>query len=183
MSRRLLAVLIAGAAIAIICFVWSGRPWSAAYLPFFLRTAVIGLLFLVAGIAVWLRWPASRLGLLFTIVGYAYLVPYTMVNLPNSLAFTIANVAEGVSGPALAHLALAWPSGRLRSRFERWVVVAEYAWSLVLSLLSMLFWNPSFSGCNASCPGTCYSSTVPSRYGTPSTRPACRGRLCSRARC
>jgi signal transduction histidine kinase len=148
MSRRLRAALIAGAAAAIICFVWSSPP----YLPFLISTVIIGLSFLVAGIAAWQRWPASRLGLLFTIVGYAYLLPPTLANLPNPLAFTIGNLTAGVSGAALAHLALAWPSGRLRSRFERWVVIAEYAWTLVPTGVSMLFWNVSFSGCSASCP-------------------------------
>jgi signal transduction histidine kinase len=152
MSRRLRAALIAVAAAAVGCFVWSGSPWRAPYLPFFVSTALIGLAFLAAGIAAWQRWPASRLGLLFSIVGYAYLVPYTIVNLPNSVAFTVANLTESVSGAALAHLALAWPSGRLRSRFERRVVIAEYAWNLGTNLVSTLFWNPSFSGCNASCP-------------------------------
>ena len=106
----------------------------------------------MAGIAAWQRWPASRLGLLFTIVGYAYLLPAILVNLPNAVAFTIGNLTLDISGAALAHLALAWPSGRLRSRFEVWVVIAEYAWILVPTGVSMLFWKPSFNGCNASCP-------------------------------
>ena len=152
MSRRLRAALIAGAATTMICFVWSSRPWPAPDLPFLISTAIIALSFLAAGIAAWQRWPASRLGLLFTIVGYAYLLPPTLSNLPNPLAFTIGNLTATVSGAALAHLALAWPSGRLRSRFERWVVIAEYAWNLVPAMATMLFWNPAFSGCNASCP-------------------------------
>ena len=151
MSRRLRAALIAGGAAAMICFVWSGRPWPAPYLPFFISTAVIGLSFLVAGIAAWQRWPANRLGLLFTIVGYAYLLPATLSNLSNPLAFTIGNLTATVSGAALVHLALAWPSGRLRSRFERWVVIAEYTWTLVPTFVSMLFWNPSFCGCSSGC--------------------------------
>ena len=154
MSRRLRAALIAGATAAMICFYWSAQagPWTAGYLRFFISTSVMGLAFLVAGIAAWQRWPTSRLGLLFTIVGYAYLLPFTIVNLTNPLAFTVGNLTESVSGAALANLALAWPSGRLRSRFERWVVIAEYAWTLVPTLAAMLFWNPAFSGCNASCP-------------------------------
>ncbi len=154
MSRRLRAALIAAAAAAMICFFLSAQPgpWSAGYLRFFISTSVTGVAFLVAGIAAWQRWPASRLGLLFTIVGYAYLLPYTIVNLANPVAFTVGNLTESVSGAALAQLALAWPSGRLRSRFERWVVIAEYAWTLGPTLVAMLFWNPAFSGCNASCP-------------------------------
>ena len=151
MSRRLLAVLIAGAIAAVICYVWSSSPWPSQYLPTMFTTAAVGLSFLVAGIAAWLRWPASRLGLLFTIVGYAYLLPATLLNVPDPLAFTIGNLTATVSGAALAHLALAWPSGRLRSRFERWVVIAEYAWCLVPTFVSMLFWSPSFD-CTGDCP-------------------------------
>ena len=92
------------------------------------------------------------LGLLFTIVGYLYLVPYVLVNLANPVAFTIGNLSEGFYGAALAQLGLAWPSGRLRSRFECGVVSAEYVSAVGFSLASMMFWNPAFSGCNASCP-------------------------------
>ncbi len=94
----------------------------------------------------------QRLGLLFTIVGYLYLVPYVLVNLANPVAFTIGNLSEGFYGAALAQLGLAWPSGRLRSRFECGVVSAEYVSAVGFSLASMMFWNPAFSGCNASCP-------------------------------
>ena len=148
---------------------------AAPDLPFLISTAIIGLSFLAAGIAAWQRWPASRLGLLFTIVGYAYLLPPTLANLPNPLAFTIGNLTATVSGAALAHLALAWPSGRLRSRFERWVVIAEYAWTLVPTLAC-----PCCSGIRLSAAAmpaarpTCCSSAVPGRYMSRSTRPASR---------
>src|SRR6185312_12185931 len=62
------------------------------------------------------------------------------------------NAAVSLAGAALAHLGLAWPTGRLRSRFERGVVVAEYASAAGFSLLGMLVWDPAFSGCDASCP-------------------------------
>ena len=107
--------------------------------------------FLAAGLAAWLRWPGSRLGLLFSLVGYFTLLP-ALDYLDNSAGFTIGNAAVSLAGAALAHLGLAWPTGRLRSRFERGVVVAEYASAAGLSLLGMLFWDPAFSGCDASCP-------------------------------
>ena len=152
MSRRLLAVLIAGAIAAVICFVWSRLAWPSRYLPILITTALVGLAFLVAGIAAWQRWPASRLGLLFTIVGYATCCP-TLVNLPIALAFTIGNLT-GISGAALAHLALAWPSGRLRSRFEG-------GWSSPSTPgassrpVSMLFWNPRSTAAAPAARPTC----------------------------
>jgi hypothetical protein len=152
MNRRLLAVLIAGATAAVGCFVWAAWPPTPQYVPIEICIACIGLSFMVAGIAAWQRWPASRLGLLFTIVGYLYLVPYILVNLANPVAFTIGNLSQPIYAAALIHLGLAWPSGRLRSRFERAVVIAEYMQFIAFGVAATMFWNPAFSGCNASCP-------------------------------
>jgi signal transduction histidine kinase len=151
MNRWLRAALIAGAIAAVGCFVWSSWP-PRGYVPVEISFAVVALSFMVAGIAAWQRWPASRLGLLFTIVGYLYLVPVILGNLANPVAWTIGYPAGGVYGAALAHLGLAWPSGRLRSRFERGVIVADYAVNIAFNTAATLFWNPAFSGCNASCP-------------------------------
>ena len=70
--------------------------------------------------------------------------------LPYALPFTIGSLIASIYTAALAHLALAWPSGRLRSRFECGVVIAEYAWNIGQSLVSMLFWNPRTTGCGPS---------------------------------
>jgi signal transduction histidine kinase len=152
MNRWLRAAMIAGATAAVGCFVWSSWLPNSQYAPVEVSFAVVGLSFMVAGIAAWQRWPASRLGLLFTIVGYLYLVPYILVNLANPAAWTIGNLSEGISGAALAHLGLAWPGGRLRSRFECGVVVANYMQNIAFNMAATMFWNPAFSGCNASCP-------------------------------
>ncbi len=95
-------------------------------MPILICYEVIGLSFLVAGIAAYARWPASRLGLLFTVAGYLYLLPYILVNLANPVAFTLGNLTQGPTA-AVAQLGLAWPSGRLRSRFECGVVIFDYA--------------------------------------------------------
>jgi signal transduction histidine kinase len=152
MNRALRAALVAGAITAAGCLAWAAWPPTSRFAPILISMLVIGLSFMVAGIAAWQRWPGSRLGLLFTIVGYLYLVPYALVNLANPAAFTIGNLSEGIYGAALAHLGLAWPSGRLRSRFERGVVVAEYVSAAGFSLAGMMVWSPTFSGCPASCP-------------------------------
>jgi signal transduction histidine kinase len=152
MSRRRLAVLTAGAIAAAGSLAWSGWPPSSGYLPILICYEVIGLSFLVAGIAAWVRWPASRLGLLFTIAGYLYLVSYILTNLANPVAFTLGNLSQGIYTAAVAHLGLAWPTGRLRSRFEGGVVIAEYVTAVGFSLAAIVFWNPAFSGCDASCP-------------------------------
>jgi len=151
MNQWLRAALIAGATTAVGCFVWSSWP-PQGYVPVEISFAVVGLSFMVAGIAAWQRWPASRLGLLFTIVGYLYLVPVILGNLANPVAWTIGYPAGGIYGAALAQLGLAWPGGRMRSRFERGVIVADYAVNIAFNTAATMFWNPAFSGCNASCP-------------------------------
>jgi len=72
MNRALRAALAAGATAAVGCFVWSSWLPNSQYAPVEISFAVVGLSFMVAGIAAWQRWPASRLGLLFTIIGYLW---------------------------------------------------------------------------------------------------------------
>jgi signal transduction histidine kinase len=151
MNRALRAAVIAGAITAAGCLAWAAWPPTSRFAPILTSMVVIGLSFVTAGIAAWQRWPSSRLGLLFTIVGYLYLVPYALVNLANPAAFTLGNLSEGFYGAALAQLGLAWPSGRLHSRFECGVVIAEYVSAVGFGLAGMMFWNPTFSGCPASC--------------------------------
>jgi signal transduction histidine kinase len=152
MSRRLRAALVAGAVAALVFQIvvryvpGPGPPliWTVLNVP-------VGLSFLMAGLAAWQRWPASRLGLLLTIVGYAWILP-NVGFLPYAVPFTISNLTQSIYTASLAHLALAWPGGRLRSGLERGVVIAEYAWVIGQSFVSMLFWNPRATGCSARCP-------------------------------
>ena len=121
-------------------------------MPIEICIACIGLSFMVAGIAAWQRWPASRLGLLFTIVGYLYLVPYILVNLANPVAFTIGNLSQPIYAAALIHLGLglAQRPARLKIRARRGHRRIHAAHRVQCA--ATMFWNPAFSGCNASCP-------------------------------
>jgi signal transduction histidine kinase len=152
MTRRLLAVLIAGAIAAAGSLAWSGWPPHSDYGPILICYEVIGLSFLAAGIAAWVRWPASRLGLLFSIAGYLYLLPYILINLANPVAFTVGYLGQGIYTAAVAHLGLAWPSGRLRSKFECGVVIFNYVQITGFSVAATMSWNPASSGCHAGCP-------------------------------
>jgi signal transduction histidine kinase len=115
-------------------------------------TAAVGLSFLLAGLTAWRHWPTGKLGLLFTLVGYFWFLPAIAANVENSLAFTIGNLSQSFYQAPLTHLALAWPDGRLRSKFERAVVVTEYAWLFVYNTVGTMFWNPRTNGCSSSCP-------------------------------
>ena len=129
MSRRSLAALIAGAAAAMAYYFLVARPPGFnAYLIFYLGTPAIALAFLAAGIAAWLRWPSSRLGLLFSIAGYLYLLP-ALNYLNDAPAFTLREPGHsllrrrpGSPGPGLAHREAPLPvrarggRGRIRHR-------------------------------------------------------------------
>ena len=74
-------------------------PGPNAYLIFYLGTPAIALAFLAAGIAAWIRWPSSRLGLLFSLAGYLTLLP-ALDYLNNSAAF-LRNEATPLRADAL----------------------------------------------------------------------------------
>jgi signal transduction histidine kinase len=169
MSRRTGAWLAVGAVTAVAFkVVVTVVPTPAPSTVWIITSSAIGFSFLAAGLAAWRRWPANSLGLLFSIVGYLWLAP-NVGYLPYALPFTLGNAIAWIYPAALAHLALAWPTGRLRSRFELWVVVAVYAWDLGQSIVSMLFWNPSASGCGPGCPANLLlvdgSSSIDNAFG------------------
>ena len=99
--------------------------------------------FLAAGIVAWARRPASRMGPLMAIVAfwllerklqYSHDSPgYTFGFLFGELGFTAA----------FAHAVLAYPTGRLRSRFERVFIAAGYVLVVAFSLAQLLFWDPA----------------------------------------
>ncbi len=127
---------------------WPGQPGPVIFL---ITPTLVMLSYLVVGLLAWQRHPAERIGLLFTIVGYAWFLP-SLTQLHYALPFTIGWLAGSLYQGSLVHLALAWPYGRLRSGFERGVVIAEYAWVTGNSAVQMLFWNPRKIGCSAACP-------------------------------
>jgi hypothetical protein len=74
MSPRLRALLISGAAAAatfnVVTFYVSDWPRHGPAIYLITSTLVL-LAYLVVGLAAWQRHPAERIGLLFTITGYA----------------------------------------------------------------------------------------------------------------
>jgi signal transduction histidine kinase len=94
--------------------------------------------------------PGNATGLLMAAVGFLWLVG-DLSWIDGALAFTIAATYETLYQPVLAHLALAFPSGRLPGRLERGAMVGVYVWTLGNNLVRMLFYDPQAEGCSA-CP-------------------------------
>jgi signal transduction histidine kinase len=115
-----------------------------------LLDAAVGLSFFGAGIVALDRKPGNRIGLLM--VGFA--ATWFLGNWSNWSAPvlpTLGVVGAALGTPFIAHIALSYPSGRVRSRFERIVLTAIYIVSCGTSLVVALTWDPRAFGCG-DCP-------------------------------
>ncbi len=102
--------------------------------------------YVAAGVVATVRRPQNVIGLLMAAVGLLWLVQ-DLGWIPAALPFTIAITYPQLYQPVLAHLALAFPSGRLPGSRERAVVTALYVWTLVSNVGYQLFDDPRASGC------------------------------------
>jgi signal transduction histidine kinase len=115
-----------------------------------LLDAAVGLSFFGAGIVALDRKPGNRIGLLM--VGFA--ATWFLGNWSNWSAPvlpTLGVVGAALGTPFIAHIALSYPSGRVRSRFERIVLTTIYIVSCGTSLVVALTWDPRAFGCG-DCP-------------------------------
>jgi signal transduction histidine kinase len=99
--------------------------------------------FLAAGIVAWARRPASRMGPLMAIVAFWLLLRKLQYS-HESAQFTFGFLfAELGFTAAFAHAVLAYPTGRLRTSFERIFIGAGYGVVVAFSLAQLLFWDPA----------------------------------------
>ncbi len=105
-----------------------------------------GWAFMATGLIAWRRLPERRIGPISIAVGFAWFVGSYGPS-GSTLVRYLAMSFQGWFVPLIAWLALAYPSGRVRSRAGRWVLVAWFtlqaAWTGVrLALLIPLAWYP-----------------------------------------
>jgi signal transduction histidine kinase len=166
-------ILIAGAAAAaaftVVTYYINGWPQPFGPPIYVITPALVLLAYLGVGLAAWQRYPAERIGLLFTMAGYAWFLP-SLTQLHYPLPFTAGYLTGSLYQAVLAHLALAWPYGRLRSRLDRVVVAVNYSFNLGNNAVQMLFWNPRTNGCGTACPANLLLADSSSRlYGATGT--------------
>jgi signal transduction histidine kinase len=92
--------------------------------------------FILAGLVAWIRRPESRLGPLMIGGGFAAGLSALQLTHVDAL-YTIGGVFDILPAALFLHVFLAFPDGRLRSRFERALVAAAYAAAIGLQLLKM----------------------------------------------
>ena len=117
-------------------------------------TLVIGGLsgasFIAAGLIARTRRPENRTGLLMIAVGFAFLAA-GLSTANNSLVFTIGMTVGAVWAAALVHLLLAFPTGRLATRWERVVVITAYALACLANIIVLPFDPEPLTDCDG-CP-------------------------------
>jgi signal transduction histidine kinase len=151
MTRRRWALVALGAA----ALVWAlGGEWvtiSRGIQESHLLDAMVGLSFFGAGIVALDRRPGNVLGPLMV----AFAAAWFLGNWSNLIPVfpTLGFVAGQFQGPLLVHIALAYPTGRLRTRFDRVVLGTFYAAAAAVGVAGMLTFPPRGPGCGR-CPWT-----------------------------
>src|SRR5215211_2987431 len=97
--------------------------------------------YVLGGVIAWWRRPDSRFGPLMIVAGYtAFLANLAWANAP--LPQTVGQVFDLVPLVLYLHVFLSYPSGHLRTRPERWLVIAGYLLATVPQLVSMAWGGP-----------------------------------------
>jgi signal transduction histidine kinase len=141
MRAARLAVWAAGAVLCAAMIYGAVREgWPPAREAFTYAAAFVAI---TIGVVVWERRPENRTGVLLTAVPFAFLLDDLNIVYPSSaLAATVGWGASWLAAPLLAHVILAYPSGRLTSRLDRALVAIGYCFAAGYGLLFMLFYDP-----------------------------------------
>ncbi len=108
--------------------------------------------FVGTGLYAWWRRPESRFGLLLVALGYAWLLA-PLPAASNPVIFTAGIVVGSLWGPLLAHALLSFPTGRLRNRRERALVMFAYVVVPLASVPALLVADADVVyTCDGPCP-------------------------------
>ena len=102
---------------------------------------LVGWSFIGTGMFAWWRRPANRTGLLMIAAGFALFASELSAS-DEDLLFTIGLALDGLFIAVVAHLLVAFPTGRLQTRAERAVAAVGYFTVTVLQVPSLLFEEP-----------------------------------------
>lgn len=95
-------------------------------------------IYVAAGTVAWLRRPGSRVGLLLTGGGFAWLGA-GLINTTVPALVATGTIVATLPIAVVMHLLLAFPSGRLRGGYDRAIAAAGYVVCLVLQAPKYLF--------------------------------------------
>jgi signal transduction histidine kinase len=142
-----LAGLLAGAGVVAIVLASDHKEPKAVWAIF---GPAVGWSFIGTGLYAWRRRPESRTGALMVLLGFAWFL-YTLDAANSALVYTLALVIGPLWGGVFLHLGLGFPSGRLRDRLDRGLVIAGYLIFPLAFVPALLFAAPHDLGCD-DCP-------------------------------
>jgi signal transduction histidine kinase len=141
------AALACGAGVVALVL---GSDREDAYLAYAVFGPIVMWSFVGTGLYAWRRRPASRVGLLMVLLGFAWGV--AALSFANSrFVYTFAAVFGGLWGGVFLHLVVSFPTGRLAPGRDRAIVVAGYVLFTVGSVPALLFASREDLGCD-DCP-------------------------------
>jgi len=97
----------------------------------------IGILFTATGMYAWARRPDSWFGLQMSLIGLSWFL-ISLGASDDDLLFTFGYAVNSLYAALMAHTLLAFPTGRLQTRAERWVIGVAYALVLLGPVLLLL---------------------------------------------
>jgi len=113
--------------------------------------AILGWSFIGTGLYAWWRRPENHSGALMAWVGFAwFLSPLSFSD--NEAIFGVGLFIDAVAIAALAHLILAFPSGRLATRYHRALMASGYFSAVVLQLPALVVYDSAHSSDCKGCP-------------------------------
>jgi signal transduction histidine kinase len=108
--------------------------------------ALGGLSFLAAGVVALDRRPHNRIGwLMITYAVVSYFGNWG--NLQAAVVPMIGLIGQQLGGPILAQMVLSYPTGRLRTRFERFTIGTIWAFAIGVAVVILLAFDPRADGC------------------------------------
>jgi signal transduction histidine kinase len=145
---------IAGATLAVVT---AFAPFAYAYPlrvplnPVFAVATFIGeILWVAATLASYARDPGGRMWKLLLASRVIAAIGVIWV-LNTSLTWTLWQLSIGLGSVVFAHLAVAFPSGRLEGRFDRALIVGAYAIFAASRVGLALVWDPQSAACFPLC--------------------------------
>jgi signal transduction histidine kinase len=98
---------------------------------------------LTIGVIVWDRRPDNRIGILLTAFALVSILPDARhVFWNQALPVTVGFATIELFAPVFVHLILAYPTGRLTTRLDRFFVGLAYTFAAAYGLLFLLFFDP-----------------------------------------
>jgi signal transduction histidine kinase len=125
------------------CTLVAGAPfWTHQHIfwPGLIVTVAVGASFIGSGAVAWWRRSANRTGPLLVLVGYLWFIS-DLSYVPNNLPWTLSQLYSTLYQPVLGYVALAYPTGRLLTRWDRRVIVLALGWNLINNPVQLFFDN------------------------------------------